>query len=69
MTILAKVGRGLFGAAVACTLALGAAEAAASPPAAGSDAALCYPGACHRECREHGWASGRCVSGYCECWE
>lgn len=68
MTGLRKLGRGLFGAGVACALALGAAEAAAAPPAAGGDAAVCYSGICYRECKDNGWSGGSCRTGSCECW-
>lgn len=69
MTGLRKLGRGLFGAAVACALALGAAEAVAAQPATSGDAAICYSGACYRECKEGGWRGGGCRDGGCYCWE
>jgi hypothetical protein len=72
MTRRIQAGRLAFAAAVAVSLVAGAQSAFARPaPAAGESANTCYPGACHRECRENGWASGTCVggySGYCECW-
>jgi len=59
-----------FAFALAVASALGVGTAAAFPaPARADEAAVCYPGACWRECKDYGWAGGRCVSGYCECWE
>lgn len=65
-------GRLVFAAALAVSLGLGAQSAFARPAPAADAKAVCYSGACHRECRENGWASGYCVggqTGWCECWE
>ena len=67
MTGLRKLGRVLFGAGVACALALGAAEAAAAPPATSGDAAVCDSGNCYRECTDDGWVIGICKAGVCKC--
>jgi hypothetical protein len=69
MTGLGRLGRGSFAAMVACALALGAAQAVAAPPAPSRDAAICYSGACYRECKENGWRGGGCRDGGCYCWE
>lgn len=64
-------GRLAFAAALAVSLAVGTRSAFARPTPAESREAVCYPGACHRECREHGWVSGNCIggqTGWCECW-
>ena len=62
-----------FAAAVALSLGAGAQTAFARPAGeAEGSSYYCYSGACHRECRENGWASGYCVggqTGWCECWE
>jgi hypothetical protein len=65
-------GRLTFAAAMAVSLGVGARSAFARPAPVAKDAYTCYPGACHRECLENGWTSGRCIglyTGYCECWE
>lgn len=72
MTRRTHAGRLAFAAAVAVSIAAGAQSAFARPAPAAREAAVCYPGACHRECLENGWVSGRCIggsTGYCECWE
>lgn len=72
MTRRIQAGRLAFAAAVAVSLVAGAQSAFARPAPATQKDAVCYPGACHRECLEHGWVSGRCIggsTGYCECWE
>jgi hypothetical protein len=72
MTRRIQAGRLAFAAAVAVSIAAGAQTAFARPVAAESREAVCYGGACHRECREHGWVSGTCIggqTGWCECWE
>ena len=72
MRSVSVAGRVAFAAAMGAALALGARTAFARPAPVAEDAYVCYPGACHRECLENGWVSGRCVggsTGYCECWE
>ncbi len=72
MTRRIQAGRLAFAAAVAVSLVAGAESAFARPAPPAEKAYLCYSGACHRECREHGWVSGYCIggqTGYCECWE
>jgi hypothetical protein len=66
-----QVSRLAFAAAVAVSIGAGAQSAFAVPAPPESRAAVCYSGACHRECRDNGWVSGTCVggqTGWCECW-
>lgn len=66
-----RAGRVAFAAAMAVSLAAGAQSAFAKPVTADRAAAVCYSGACHRECRDNGWTSGTCIggqTGWCECW-
>jgi hypothetical protein len=60
-------GRMAFAAAIAVSLAAGVQSAFARPAPPPEREAVCYSGHCHRECRENGWSTGHCVSGYCEC--
>lgn len=72
MTRRIQAGRLAFAAAVAVSLVAGAQSAFARPAPATQASAVCYSGACHRECRENGWVSGTCIggqTGWCECWE
>ncbi|HEX6039408.1 hypothetical protein [Longimicrobium sp.] len=72
MRSVSLAGRLTFAAAMAVSLGVGVQSAFARPAAVTTDAYTCYPGACHRECLENGWASGRCIglyTGYCECFE
>lgn len=72
MRSISLAGRLTFAAVTTAALALGARDAFARPAPATTDANTCYPGACHRECLENGWRSGRCIglyTGYCECFE
>lgn len=60
-----------FAAAVAVFITAGAQSAFARPTSSASREAVCYSGACHRECRDNGWTSGTCIggqTGWCECW-
>lgn len=72
MRSVSLAGRLTFAAALAVSLVSGAQSAFARPAPAAQEEAVCYSGACHRECREHGWVSGTCIggqTGWCECWE
>ncbi len=73
MTRRIQAGRLAFAAAVAVSLVAGAQSAFARPAqAAPQNEVTCYPGNCYRECRDLGWATGRCIGGYdgyCECFE
>ena len=68
MKIPASISRLTFALSIAAALGTGAASALAAPVRV-DDAAICYPGACYRECKDNGWRGGTCVSGYCECRE
>lgn len=68
MSVIAKMGRGLFGAAVLCALGLGANQALAAAPA--PEARLsCSAFQCHSKCVLAGYHWGECNQyGQCECW-
>lgn len=71
MSRVSTAGRLAFGAALAVSLGMGARSALATPVPPAEKEAVCYSGACHRECRENGWSSGTCIggqTGWCECW-
>lgn len=70
MRSVSLAGRLAFATAMAVSLGAGAQSAFARPAPSESREAVCYSGACHRECRENGWATGSCIggqTGWCEC--
>lgn len=70
MTRRIYAGRIAFAAAIALSLGVGAQSAFARPAPSEERATTCYSGYCYRDCREGGWAGGRCVggsTGWCEC--
>ncbi len=63
-----RIRRGVFGAAVAFSLAFGASQALASPSPPEEAAPKCNPRLCDRLCRAIGAFSGQCTeSGGCAC--
>ena len=55
--------RGVFGAAVALSLAFGASQALASPVSGVGAGPKCDPTLCDRICRAIGAFSGQCING------
>ena len=66
-----RMGRTVFGALVAGSLSLGAAQALATPGAVARDETTCDRKQCHFFCVSIGYDSGQCTgpfgTGDCEC--